>query len=173
MLPGKDTITVNFTENNICSTAVYSPCKKYRYLLTRARFKSKKNILFILLNPSTATELKNDPTIARCQKRAELLGFKAFSICNLFAFRTKSPLIMKSSIDPIGPANDKIIKKSLCSADKVICAWGNHGSHLNRADTVLNIIRASGTPSYHLGLTIKSQPTHPLYLQYDVSPTKW
>ena len=87
----------HFVDNDIYSTAIYSPCKSYRYLLTRTHVRAKKSLLFILLNPSTATEFKNDPTIARCQKRSEILDYKAFAICNLFAFRTCIPLITSTS----------------------------------------------------------------------------
>ena len=166
-------ITSKFEENGLHSSAVYSHCKKYRYSLIRKHVKAKKYLLFILLNPSTATELKNDPTIARCQKRTELLGYKAFIICNLFAFRTKSPKIMKDWPKPVGSKNNNIIQKNLIFADKVLCAWGNHGTYLNQADIVVKIIKSMRIPAYHLGLTKSNQPKHPLYITYDQKPIKW
>ena len=166
-------VEAHFVENGIRSTAIYSPCKSYRYLLTRTHVKAKKSLLFILLNPSTATEFKNDPTIARCQKRSEILDYKAFAICNLFAFRTKSPKIMKNCFDPIGPENNRIIKENVFSADKIICAWGNHGTHLNQAEAVVKIIKTKTTSIFHVGLTKKNQPTHPLYVEYSREPIKW
>ena len=62
----QELLTAQFNQNDIKSSAVYSPCKKYRYSLTRAIPNSKLSLLFILLNPSTATELANDPTVSRC-----------------------------------------------------------------------------------------------------------
>ena len=166
-------LTEYFAEHNVNSSAVYSPCKNYRYSLTRTHFQAKKSLLFILLNPSTATEIKNDPTIARCQKRAALLGYKGFIICNLFAYRTKSPKIMKNYHDPIGSENNSVIKKNLRLADKVICAWGNHGTHLNQAYEIVKILKDMKTQAYHLGLTKSAQPTHPLYIGYNQKLIKW
>ena len=162
-----------FVRNNIHSEAIYSPCKLYRYSLTRTQLKAEKLLMFILLNPSTATEVKNDPTITRCQKRSSLLGYKGFIICNLFAYRTKNPQTMKNFPEPIGPENNNIIKRNLILADKVVCAWGNHGSHLSRAEKVLEIIKASRTPAYNLGLTKNNQPIHPLYIKYDQKMINW
>ena len=78
-------ITRNNLEGGIASTAVYSNCEHYRYSLRRVWEPKKQKIIFILLNPSTATELRNDPTVERCERRAKVLGFGAFIVCNIFA----------------------------------------------------------------------------------------
>ena len=58
------------------SGASFSPCRKYRYDLYR-RFAGHTPIPgiygyvnFIMLNPSTADEIRNDPTVERCERRA-------------------------------------------------------------------------------------------------------
>ena len=48
------------------SSAIFSPCKKYRYVLWRVWDKSLGYVNFVCLNPSTADEIHNDPTIIRC-----------------------------------------------------------------------------------------------------------
>ena len=65
-------------EEGKISTAHYSPCETYRYALTRVWDETAPKLLFIMLNPSTATELKNDPTIERCERRARALGYGGF-----------------------------------------------------------------------------------------------
>lgn len=60
------------------SVAVFSDCERYRYLLTRVWDTTGQRALFIMLNPSTADEIKNDPTVERCERRARALGFGAF-----------------------------------------------------------------------------------------------
>jgi len=80
---------------------------------------------------------------------------------------------MKNYSDPIGPENNQIIRENLSTADKIICAWGNHGNHLNQAETIVKIIKAENTSAYHLGLTKNNQPTHPLYIEYNRKPIKW
>ena len=65
------------------STAIYSDCERYRYALTRVWDVGGKRALFVMLNPSTATEVQNDPTVERCERRARALGFGAFRVTNI------------------------------------------------------------------------------------------
>jgi hypothetical protein len=165
-------ITRTFTKGDAASEAVYSPCEHYRYLLTRV-WAPGPRALFVMLNPSTATEVQNDPTVERCERRARALGFGAFRVTNIFAFRATDPKVMRAVTDPVGPGNDAAIAESAGWADKVICAWGNHGLHLDRSRAVEGVLRASGAPLFHLGLTGQGQPRHPLYVGYDQQPQPW
>lgn len=165
-------ITRQFTKGDAASEAVYSDCEAYRYLLTRV-WAPGKRALFIMLNPSTATEVQNDPTVERCERRARALGFGAFRVTNIFAYRATDPKVMRAAADPVGPGNDAAILGSLGWADQVICAWGNHGDHLARGAAVGAMLRASGVPLWHLGLTGSGHPRHPLYIGYDQQPQPW
>ncbi|MCX7287060.1 MAG: DUF1643 domain-containing protein [Rhodobacterales bacterium] len=165
-------ITRTFIKGDAVSEASYSDCTRYRYLLTRV-WGSGPRALFIMLNPSTATEVQNDPTVERCERRARALGFGAFRVTNIFAFRATDPKVMRAEADPVGPANDTAILDSLPWADAVICAWGNHGAHLDRGASVVKLLRQAGAPLEHLGLTGQGQPRHPLYVSYDQKPLPW
>lgn len=154
------------------SEAVYSDCERYRYLLTRTWAPGPK-ALFIMLNPSTATEMQNDPTVERCQRRAMALGYGAFRVTNIFAFRATDPKVMRAQPDPVGAANDAAILDSVHWADMVLCAWGNHGLHLDRGAGVTDLLRQTGLQLFHLGLTGQGQPRHPLYVGYDQRPHPW
>ena len=136
-------ITRSFLKGDAASEAVYSDCETYRYLLTRV-WASGPKALFIMLNPSTATEVQNDPTVERCERRARTLGFGAFRVTNIFAYRATDPKVMRAAADPVGPGNDAAILQSLDWADQVICAWGNHGLHLDRGTAVTGLLRATG-----------------------------
>lgn len=155
------------------SEAVYSPCERYRYLLTRVWDPAGAKALFVMLNPSTATEVQNDPTVERCERRARALGFGAFRVTNIFAFRATDPKVMRAVGDPVGPGNDAAIRESVPWADRVICAWGAHGAHLDRGHAVQALLRGTGVPLHHLGLTKDGHPKHPLYIGYDVQPMLW
>ena len=102
-------ITRHHLKGDADSTAVYSPCERYRYLLTRTWDRAGPKALFVMLNPSTATELQNDPTVERCERRARALGFGAFRVTNIFAFRATDPRVMRADPDPVGPGNDAAI----------------------------------------------------------------
>ena len=166
-------ITRTHTKGDAPSTAVYSPCERYRYLLTRTWDAAGPKALFIMLNPSTATEVQNDPTVERCERRARALGFGAFRVCNIFAWRDTDPKKMRAAADPVGPGNDAAIVKSCEWADRIICAWGSHGAHRDRGARVEALVRATGRPLHHLGLTKAGQPRHPLYIAYDRQPEPW
>ena len=155
------------------SIALFSDCERYRYLLTRVWAPEGKKALFVMLNPSTADEMKNDPTVERCERRARAMGFGAFRVCNIFAYRATDPRNMRAQQDPIGPGNDEAIRESCLWADRVVCAWGTHGAHLDRGAAVETLIRASGATPYHLGLSKAGHPKHPLYISYDVQPIVW
>lgn len=162
-----------FQKGDAASTAIYSPCDRYRYQLTRIWQPGGSKALFVMLNPSTATERQNDPTVERCERRARALGFGAFRVCNIFAWRDTDPRKMRAAIDPVGPANDAAIVKGCNWADMIVCAWGTHGAHLERGRAVETLMRATGRPLHHLGLTKDGHPKHPLYIAYSAQPQAW
>lgn len=149
----------------VCS-ATLSPCRRYRYDLWR-RWSSGPYAMFIGLNPSTADEQQNDPTIRRCIGFAKAWGYGALCMTNLFAFRATDPRDMKAAEFPIGGHENDLALRSLAeSAGVVIAAWGVHGTHLDRAADVVKLI-----PNLQcLGLTKDGHPRHPLYLNADCQP---
>ncbi len=166
-------ITRTHQKGDAHSVAVYSDCERYRYLLTRTWDPDGQRALFVMLNPSTATEVQNDPTVERCERRARALGFGAFRVTNIFAWRDTDPRAMRAAADPVGPDNDDAIAQSCPWADRIICAWGAHGAHLDRGAAVERLLRATGQPLWHLGLTRAGHPKHPLYIGYDRQPEPW
>tara|TARA_B100000700_G_scaffold322115_1_gene422887 strand:- start:224 stop:622 length:399 start_codon:yes stop_codon:yes gene_type:complete len=122
--------------------------------------------MFIGLNPSTADENKDDPTIRRCIKFAKSWDYGGVYVTNLFSYRSNSPRKMKNFCNPIGNENDKWIKKLSKKSDLIIAAWGNDGIHLNRFKAILNQI-----PNLKYIRKNKSgQPSHPLYLKSNLKP---
>jgi len=166
-------ITRQHQKGDAHSTAVYSDCENYRYSLTRIWDTGAEKALFIMLNPSTATEVQNDPTVERCERRARTLGFGGFRVTNIFAWRDTDPKAMRAAADPIGPGNDAAILESCTWANSIICGWGTHGAHLNRGSQVESMLRTTGLPLFHLGLSKAGHPKHPLYIAYAEQPRPW
>lgn len=159
--------------------AVFSPCRSYRYVLWRgiAQLMRKPGCLstcnFIMLNPSTADEVKADPTVTRCLGFAEGWGFERLVVTNLFAWRSTDPHEMKTKVDPVGPQNDDHIIDCAQHADLVVCAWGNDGAHRSRAQHVVRLLRANRVRPRALKFNGNTgQPTHPLYLKKDLTPVE-
>lgn len=167
------TITRHHTKDDAPSWAIYSDCERYRYSLTRVWDAAGRRALFVMLNPSTATEVQNDPTVERCERRARALGFGAFQVTNIFAWRDTDPRKMRAATEPVGPENDHAILAGADWADSIIAAWGTHGAHLNRGAEVEKLLRSAGHELFHLGLSKAGHPKHPLYISYAHQPEIW
>jgi len=126
-----------------------------------------------MLNPSKATELANDPTIERCERRARQLGYGALSVVNLFALRETSPTRLKAARAPEGPDNRAHIEAAVGASDHVLAAWGVHGTHRNQCEKVAAWLRGIDKPRFHLGLTKDGHPRHPLYISYKTPLQPW
>lgn len=166
-------ITRTHTKGDAPSTAIYSDCERYRYSLTRVWDAAGRRVMFVMLNPSTATEVQNDPTVERCERRARHLGYGAFRVTNIFAYRATDPRDMRAAADPVGPENDAAIAEGADWADDIIAAWGVHGEHRLRGAEIGDMLRQQATPLFHLGLSKAGHPKHPLYLPYAQPPARW
>lgn len=166
-------ITRTHVRGDAPSTAIYSPCERYRYTLSRVWDTAGLQLLFVMLNPSTATEARNDPTIERCERRARALGYGGFCAANIFAWRETDPAALRRVADPVGPENDAMLADCAARADAVIAAWGVHGAHRDRGAAVAALLRATGRPLLHLGLSKHGHPRHPLYIAYAREPAPW
>lgn len=123
-----------------------------------------------MLNPSTATETEDDPTILRCEKRARMLGFGAMKVVNLFALRQTDPALLRRADAPEGPENRAVLLEAAAWADVIICAWGVHGAHLGQGARVLRDLARFQEKLRVLGLTRDGHPRHPLYVSYGTVP---
>ncbi len=166
-------ITRTHIKDDAPSIAVYSDCERYRYALNRTWDAAGKRGLFGMLNPPKATEMHNDPTVERCERRARALGFGAFQVTNIFAWRDTDPFKMRKAADPVGPANDATLLDGALWADQIIAAWGTHGGHLDRGPQTEALLRGTGRPLYALGLSKHGHPKHPLYISYAQQPVLW
>ncbi len=149
---------------SINKSATFSNCRKYRYALSRSWDEKKKIVLFIGLNPSTADEKKDDPTIRRCINYAQNWGFGGLQVANLFAYRATKPAELKNVENPVGDDNDKHLIKLSKMADLTVAAWGNEGSLFSRDKQVIKLI-----PNLMcLKINKSGQPAHPLYQKKDI-----
>jgi hypothetical protein len=151
--------------------AVFSPCRRWRYLLWRRWDAAKPVANFLMLNPSTADEVKLDPTCARARDYAERWGYGALIVTNVFGWRSTDPAKMKAAKDPVGPGNDAAIVKAADESSITVCAWGNHGLFLERSTKVKSLLK--DRQLFVLRLNGNGEPAHPLYLPGKLTPTFW
>jgi hypothetical protein len=120
-------------------------------------------VRWIMLNPSTADSLVDDPTIRRCMGFAKAWGYDGLVVHNLYALRATDPKALRTHPDPVGPGNDGY----MTALDiPTVCAWGAHADsgRPGRAAEVLTLLRKSGVAPMCLGRTKAGHPRHPLYL---------
>jgi len=153
--------------------AKFSRCRRWRYLLWRCWDETKPVANFLMLNPSTADEFKLDPSCTRARNYAERWGFGALVVTNIFGWRATDPQEMKLVKDPVGRGNDAAIVKAAKEAKLVVCAWGNHGLHLERAERVTTLLRRESVKLSFLKMNGEGQPAHPLYLPSSLKPIPW
>jgi hypothetical protein len=156
---------------------VFSSDREHRYTLWRRTGLFGQGLVnFICLNPSTADEQANDPTIRRCLGFVEAWGYNELCVTNLFAYRATEPEDMKRAADPVGETNDAWLEAIATAADLVVCAWGEHADFMKRSrafwknkmnwaanEAVSRKIKA-------LDFTRSGQPKHPLYLAGHLRP---
>lgn len=156
--------------NHLDKSATCSPCRRYRYTLWRRWAALEREAcayaMFVGLNPSTADETNDDPTVRRCIGFAQAWGFAGLCMTNLFAYRATDPANMLAQADPVGEENDAYLRAMAEKASIVVAAWGVHGAHRGRGAAVGKLL-----PQLHyLKLTKHGHPAHPLYLPKTLRP---
>ena len=145
--------------------AIFSDCRRYRYALWRVWDDSKGKVMFIGLNPSTANESADDPTIRRVKRFAHNWGYGGVIMLNLFTYITAYPEELMKCEDPVGPA-DYYLDHYAKECNKVIFAWGNFKEAEKRGIEVMQMF-----PYGHMLIQNKNgSPRHPLYVKADAQP---
>ncbi|MEM1423044.1 MAG: DUF1643 domain-containing protein [Planctomycetota bacterium] len=137
---------------------------RYRYALTRRLRDAGPRVLFVMLNPSTATHDQNDPTVTRTIGFASRMGASRLDVCNCFGLRSTDPRGLRAVDDPAGPANTRTILARARLADRVVVAWGNHAG-VHGFELAEKLERHAAIEC--LGVTNAGQPKHPLYIRAD------
>lgn len=162
----------------VSGDAVIDPTGHYRYrlrcYLPAMLDQQPKTVLFLMLNPSTATATTEDPTVRRCITFTHALGGTTLDVANLFAYRATDPHELftadTSGLDVVGPDNDKHVVDAAHSADVVIAAWGAHPVRA-RAAAVVDLL--AGIDLHCLGTTKDGSPRHPLYVPRTQHLERW
>lgn len=156
----------------IAAAVFDSPARIYRYLLTRIWDPTVPPAVFVMLNPSTADALEDDPTIRRLAGAngfARRMGAGGLVVVNLFALCSTDPRVLRHHPDPVGRLNDVFIRQATDQATTVVAAWGAAGVEHGRGARVADTLRRRSHVLRCLGQTSTGQPRHPLYLPGDAA----
>ncbi len=143
--------------------AIFSEDRKYRYALWRVWNPNKPLLMTIGLNPSVASELKNDPTITRLMARASRENFGGFLMANLYAYVSTDPKTLLNNGYAVGEFTDYYVKEMVKLSARQLCGWGSFKPVIHRASIVYKML----PNPYCLGINADGHPRHPLYVSYD------
>lgn len=153
--------------------AHFSQNRLYRYSLWRIWDESMPKLMFIGLNPSTANETENDPTIKSCIRIAQSNGYGGIYMTNCWAY---------ISTDPEALRNHRF--------DETVCDWNNDGLWVIKSKCKdvcfawgsFQIVKESGRDkelfemfpnAMCLAINKNGSPKHPLYCKSDTKLIPW
>lgn len=160
-------------------SATFSPDRVYRYRLSRTWETGLGIATWLMMNPSTADENVEDPTIRRCIEFSRVFGCVGIEIVNMFGLRSTDPSALVIHPDPVGPENDQAILQAAdlakLSLGILICAWGSlpKPSMVARARRISRLLHSAGHELHVLAVTKGRSPRHPLYLGQQCTPLPW
>lgn len=147
--------------------AEFSEDRKFRYSLWRVWDESKDFVMFIGLNPSTANEASDDPTIRRVVSMAKAWGYGGVYMMNCFPFVSTYPEHLNVDYSAL-QYNDKRLVEMGRGCSEIIFAWGNFPIVVKEGrDTELKKL----FPNAKCLIQNKNgSPRHPLYVPSNVTP---
>lgn len=152
-----------------------SPSSNHRYTLRREWNQHKRGVInWIMLNPSTADDVFDDPTIRRCIGFSKRWGYSGLVVTNLFAYRATDPkeminLAKRDLVLAVGDLNDNYIHLEAEKAQTVICAWGNNVKGFRRDIDVISFLHER-RDLYCIRRTKEGNPAHPVREGYTDAP---
>lgn len=151
-------------------TALFSPCRVWRYRLLREWDGGEGTAFWLMLNPSTADAVRVDPTVRRAVTFSMRWGRARTLVGNVFALRATSPEHLYTHGDPVGPENDEHLAAMAAEAGTVVLAWGNHALHAGRCRRIAELMLPHAAKCVLLSTTKSGMPGHPLYIAGDTRP---
>lgn len=146
----------------------------YRYWLQREfQNGNGKKVCWIMLNPSTADAIRDDPTIRRISRFTMEWGYSALTVVNLYPFRSSDPkeCRRRANWEQNGPDwydrdalchnLESVVPRTAKQADLVIAAWGS-APWQDLSDRVVEEIQSGFAPYPDIYTLLPGKPIHPL-----------
>lgn len=158
-------------ENRLLNAgAVFSNCRQFRYRLWRIWDDTKPLVMFIGLNPSTANESDNDPTIKSVIRIAKNNGYGGVYMMNCFPFITPYPEKLLGTTLKSVVENYEHLQSVKAMVKDVVFAWGNFKEV---TDVIKNDLTNLFPDAKALSLNKNGSPKHPLYCKSDTIFVEW
>lgn len=150
-------------------SAYISSCGKYRYSLSRVWDRELPRMYWVMLNPSTADEKNDDPTIRKTIGFARRHNYGSIEVLNVSPYCATDPreLTLLSSAELAGSAVSEISAFLSIPADGVVvAAWGMN-PYKNKSLLVrMTEVRKMLPKNIYCVKQSSGRPWHPLYVAY-------
>lgn len=168
--------------------AVESPNGRYRYRLVRdwsgvadARKPNRPPVCWIMLNPSTADAVKDDPTVRRIIQFSMGWGYERLVVVNLFPLRSADPKALWTTAysgEAVVVNNWKHIDRAMAESPLIVAAWGspNPPGRNVIVNELCMMAHQRRAKLWCLGETADGSPRHPSPLgrvPLDTQPQVW
>lgn len=160
-------------------SAILSPCGLYRYRLERTVGMEGPVYAFFGVNPSTADASIDDATVRKWIGFTKTWGGSRFIVGNVWPLRSTDVRALATATRwlHIGRENQRHILAMASEADILVPCWGDRAkvprTMHNEFDELLSLLKGTGKPLMHFGLTKGGDPKHPLMLGYDTALRPW
>ena len=159
--------------------AEFSADRRYRYRLTRRIDGGKGTVMFVMLNPSKANEVDDDPTIRRCIGFANRWGYGMLYVVNLSPLMATYPADLAAGLpepQAVRMRNQETILETATKSKVVVAAYGNEARMFHRSDgeayrvpRILEALTGRGHALRCLTINKTGHPRHPLMVRGDTS----
>lgn len=102
--------------------ATFSPDRKRRFALWRVWNREAGLMLWVMCNPSTAGEARDDPTIRRIADFTKRAKYGGFVVANLITQVTAHPIYLRAEPEP--PEADQALRDAIAACGLRVAAWG-------------------------------------------------
>jgi hypothetical protein len=125
--------------------------------------------MFIGMNPSTADQEFNDPTVTREIGFSRSWGHLAYYKFNVMDYRATYPKdLLAPGVNPCSEVNfEKILEAARYAARIVVCYGVVHAKLQHFPNQLVTALRLHGHELFCFGRTKDGHPKHPLYLRQD------
>ena len=171
-------VSIRVRAEVIGSALFAGPGDCYRYELSRTDTSAPLDaptFMFLMMNPSTATDAFNDTTVAKCWRLTQAWGGRTMLVGNVHAYRCTDQARLAETSDPFGPDNMHHLLAMARRADQVVVGYGTPRIKAlrERGPAVARALIAEGVGLSVLRLSRDGVPVHPLYLPESLLPEPW
>ena len=153
--------------------AAFNADRTRRFRLWRIWAKDFPLLVIVGMNPSKADENDNDPTVERCARRADLLGYGGIEMVNMLdIIETDSRKLDQMPSDlRCSSANSQVLRDAITHARAgradILCGWGKPGQKYGAVAWFATQAARADVTLFCLKRNKDGSPVHPLYQPYD------